>query len=100
MKKYYKNKCNKVNSQYQWGSRALMMSPAAVGKELFLCHDVLILMDCSQNQKGICCLGGRGFKGFVSRVGGVSHNLSSCLRVLEACRSCRTGRLQPSPQSE
>ena len=60
----------------QWGSRALLIRPTADGKKLFLCWEVLVLMDRSLLPEGsvsnsFC----PGWEGSVGGVEGVSHNL-------------------------
>ena len=53
------------------GSRALSMRPIAAGKKLVLWREVLVLMDCR----------GKYLKEFVTRVGGVGHNLTCTPRT-------------------
>ncbi len=79
----------RANSQCHLGSQALLMRPAAVGKKLFLCCEVLVLMDRSLLPEGSdsnsLCLGWEGSGTiFLAR-----------FRVLEVYSSWRDGRLQP-----
>lgn len=59
----------------QRGPPALLMRPVADGEK----HEVLVLMESTT--------GGECLKMFVSRVGGVSHNLSCTLQNPEVYRS-------------
>ena len=71
------------------GSRVLLMRPTAVGKKLFLWHEVLVLMDLSLLPEG------RDSKSLCPGWEGSAAIFPPRLRVLEAYGSWRDGRLQP-----
>src|SRR4029434_10201237 len=68
---------------------ALLLRPTAAGKKLVLWREVLVLMD------RILLPEGRTSKSLLPGWEGSATILPARLRVLEANRSCRDGKLQP-----